>query len=977
MRRGSLTVRSRPDLSPLASKFTSLQESLQQRVNGTPLSRLHDVPPHFGTKYAEELLEREELAAVKSIIDTVKQIPKPRLDVSPAIHLRDQVMSSPLVTSTQDLISRAHQTFTSTSQGIIDGFHSEVQALTGDAGALQPHYGSRAAGRLTDAAQQWFNSQLPAIEAADGSALASLRESLQQLSLSAQGSLEGLQTSVQQGSQGLQSSGQGIHWTAPIWPNTGVGLQRVQELVQGGQLAAAAKAATAGLQEAALHAQQNGIGGYSLQTLGLLALGMSMSIAVSAPTKAYQPMDVVAPDSPLPKDYDIDAVAAHYERRPLTTLRRGTAVLAAAMQFGIGYLLDSATGQGRKRAARRARSLRTAIERLGPAYVKVAQAISTRVDILSPEYLLEIERLQDQVPPFPTAVAQVVMQNAFNGPTSSVFQSLSPEPVASASLGQVYKGRLRPELGGDEVAVKVQRPAMLESIALDLYLMRSFAIFAQRFPNVRTDWVGLIDEWACRFFEETDYEREAANALAFQAQMADIDGIVVPDVFLQYTSREVLMTSWVQGEKLSQSNAGDVRELCTTLLNCYLIQLLETGFLHADPHTGNLLRTPEGKICILDFGMMTQVTPDQSIALVEYIAHLSVEDWDMIPYDLAQLGFLPPGVDPVKSGLIGPLSSILTQLVRGGGARGFNIDQVTAELDELAVRFPFQIPSYFALILRAFSVIEGIALRVDPSYAIVKECFPYLSRRLLTDNHPRTRAALHQLLYGGKTRLDVARLQRLTSGFGAFTVAGIAGQSEPVAVPAQGHLIDENVKEAIRLIFTREESYIQEVVVDEAVAALDAVGRQAVSTVVGQLLGSVPAMATLSTVSALGPFRSVVFPLPTPVDFLSWLQPIVKVTPEDQEALTMVRAISSLLPPSSSSTLSPASPASGQLAAELYPLLVEVLPGLSRTGELLVRGLLSRVVLRAADELDPRRKTLAAALATSTAGSSRVRPTTT
>lgn len=145
------------------------------------------------------------------------------------------------------------------------------------------------------------------------------------------------------------------------------------------------------------------------------------------------------------------------------------------------------------------------------------------------------------------------------------------------------------------------------------------------------------------------------------------------------------------GEKLNESSAPDVRELCNTLMNAYLIQLLDTGFLHADPHPGNLIRTPEGKICIVDFGLMTYVSKEQRDNLVDYIAKLTTEDWEGVARALAGLGFIPEGApDPVESGLVEPLGAVFSQLVKGGGAQDMakrlkantNIDQVSPRENE-------------------------------------------------------------------------------------------------------------------------------------------------------------------------------------------------------------------------------------------------------------------------------------------------------
>lgn len=138
-----------------------------------------------------------------------------------------------------------------------------------------------------------------------------------------------------------------------------------------------------------------------------------------------------------------------------------------------------------------------------------------------------------------------------------------------------------------------------------------------------------------------DYELEAYNMIRFQGDMASLENICLADVLPELTRRRVIVTTWVDGLKLSDCSREDVLRLCDSLLNCYLIQLLDTGFLHADPHPGNLLRTPDGKLCILDFGLVSQVEKDQRIHLVEFIAHLSLEDFDAVTMDLIALGFLP------------------------------------------------------------------------------------------------------------------------------------------------------------------------------------------------------------------------------------------------------------------------------------------------------------------------------------------------
>eukprot|EP00775_Hariotina_reticulata_P007498 gene7498-7708_t len=370
---------------------------------------------------------------------------------------------------------------------------------------------------------------------------------------------------------------------------------------------------------------------------------------------------------------------------------------------------------------------------------------------------------------------------------------------------------------------------------------------------------------------------------------AGVTGVVTADVYEQLSDDVVLTTAWVDGEKLSESRAADVRELCNTLLSAYLIQLLDTGLLHADPHPGNLIRTADGKICVLDFGLMTEVTAEQRIALVEYISHLTTQDWENVARDLQTLGFIPADAgDPVAMGMAEPLGRILVQLSGGGGATKLNIDAVMAELEDLGSSYPFSIPPFFALILRAFSVIEGIALAVDPDYSIVQECFPYLARRLLSDDDPRVHKALRDVLYGNKSRLDVDRLLRLSDAFSSYTTDGLveveAAETVVVATPAR-----------MSPTTSPKGSYVQQLLVEELVAATDALSREALSGTLRLLLGSAPVALAMSSLEALGPLRPLLLPFTTPLEVLSRLAPAVAVTPEDEEALAVVRGIFQLV----------------------------------------------------------------------------------
>jgi len=413
---------------------------------------------------------------------------------------------------------------------------------------------------------------------------------------------------------------------------------------------------------------------------------------------------------------------------------------------------------------------------LGPAYIKLGQALSIRPDILSPAAMNEMQKLCDKVPSFDSKVAMAQLEQELGKPWQEIYAELTPEPIAAASLGQVYRGRL---MTGEEVAVKVQRPGVLETVTVDLYIIRALGVFLRRFPEItaRADVVALLDEWAARFFEELDYVREGNNATRFEESIrVDLPQVVVPKTYQEFTSRRVLTSQWLDGEKLSQSQADDVGKLVNVGVICYLKQLLDTGFFRADPHPGNLIRTPDGRLAILDFGLMTEIDDDIKYGMIEAISHLVHRDYEAIVEDFVTLDFIPPGTD--LQPILPVLAKVFDQALEGGGAKNINFQELAADLAQITFDYPFRIPPYFALIIRAIGVLEGIALVGNPNFALVDEASPYISKRLMTDDSPRLREALRYMVYGKTGVFDAERLIDLLDAFEAFTEASQSARGQ-------------------------------------------------------------------------------------------------------------------------------------------------------------------------------------------------------
>eukprot|EP00892_Ulva_mutabilis_P012715 jgi/Ulvmu1/9816/UM056_0057.1 len=489
-------------------------------------------------------------------------------------------------------------------------------------------------------------------------------------------------------------------------------------------------------------------------------------------------------DAELPLTYDPEAISDYWSVRPTSVVSRMLQLMGISSQFLTGIAWDIATGQLKENEVKRAIQIRRIVTSLGPAYIKLGQALSIRPDLLSPAAMNELQKLCDKVPSFDNGTAMAVIEAELGRPWQDLYAELSPNPIAAASLGQVYRGRLH---SGEEVAVKVQRPGVLETVTIDLFIIRRIGQFLKRFPDIPTDFVALLDEWAARFFEELDYVREGENATKFAEQMkADLPQVVVAKTYSDYTARRVLTVEWLEGEKLSQSTADDVGTLVNLGVICYLKQLLDTGFFHADPHPGNLIRTPDGRLAILDFGLMTQVDDDIKFGMIEAISHLIHRDYEAIVKDFVTLQFIPKDTD--LRPILPVLANVFDQALEGGGAKNINFQELAADLAEITFEYPFRIPPYFALIIRAISVLEGIALVGNREFAIIDEAFPYLAQRLLTDDSPRLRESLRYMVYGRSNVLDVDRLIELLSALETFTVnsrsAGGDLQAAPAAVPA-------------------------------------------------------------------------------------------------------------------------------------------------------------------------------------------------
>ncbi|KAK9838371.1 hypothetical protein WJX81_007765 [Elliptochloris bilobata] len=644
------------------------------------------------------------------------------------------------------------------------------------------------------------------------------------------------------------------------------------------------------------------------------------SASVSMQLLEYQGAD----GADLPLVYSPEAIDDFWGRRPVDVASRAMQLLGIGGSFFAKFAWDFFTGRLAATEVQRAIELRNIVTSLGPAFIKLGQALSIRPDLLSPAAMVELQKLCDKVPSFDSGVAMRLVDEELGRPWQEVYSELTAEPIAAASLGQVYKGRLK---NGDVVAVKVQRPYVLETVTIDLFIVRKLGVFLRRYPEIRTDVVALIDEWASRFFEELDYVNEGRNATAFAESLrVDLPQVVVPRTYSEFTTRRVLTCEWIEGEKLSQSRADDVASLVNVGLICYLKQLLDTGLFHADPHPGNLIRTPDGRLAILDMGLMTRVDETISVGMLEAIAHLVHRDYDRIVQDFVTLQFIPRGTD--LSPIMPVLAKVFDQALAGGGAKSINFQELAADLAQITFDFPFVIPPYFALIIRAISVLEGIALVGDPGFAIVDQSYPYVARRLLASDSPQLREALRYMIYGKEGRFNAERLIDLLDAYEDFAAAKKSARGDMDALPSA-----RAAPPALRFVLSPEGAFFRAFLTKEIVVCVDALSRAGGGALAGAL--------------GLG---GAALPIPLPGAARWWLPLAPALTLEDRQAIANVTVVAEYL------TGERGRQAAGRRAgssnalpllaslADLAPLLAAVAPDL-------VRGLASRVSARLLREL--------------------------
>lgn len=372
---------------------------------------------------------------------------------------------------------------------------------------------------------------------------------------------------------------------------------------------------------------------------------------------------------------------------------------------------------------------------LGPTFIKVGQLFSTRADLFPVEYVDELSKLQDKVPAFSYEQAEMLIEKDFGKKVSQLYRTFDPIPLAAASLGQVHKATLH---SGEEVVVKVQRPALKQLFTVDLQILRGIARFFQNHPDWGRgrDWLGIYEECSRILWEEIDYLNEGSNADTFRRNFRAYEWVKVPRVYWRYTSPRVVTLEYIPGIKISHYEALeaaglDRKELAHLGAKAYLQQLLNDGFFHADPHPGNIAVSPEGALIFYDFGMMGRIKANIREQLMETLFGIAQKDGDRVMHSLVEMGALAKVDD------MGPVRRSIQYMLDHFMDKPFenqSVSQISEDLYEIAYDQPFRFPATFTFVMRAFSTLEGVGKGLDPEFNFMEIARPF-AMQLMADSN--------------------------------------------------------------------------------------------------------------------------------------------------------------------------------------------------------------------------------------------------
>lgn len=374
--------------------------------------------------------------------------------------------------------------------------------------------------------------------------------------------------------------------------------------------------------------------------------------------------------------------------------------------------------------------LRVAFEELGPSFIKLAQVLSSRPDLITARFADEFKQLQDKVPPFAAVKAKSLIEKELKLPLNEVFLNFNDIPVAAASIAQVHLAKL---LDGTDVIVKVQRPVIKEQIETDINILTTVAALLDKYvPESRFfNPIGIVDEFSKTVRKELDFNNEARNCNKLRKNFELHTDIYIPLVTQPYVTEKVLVMERINGVRIDNIKAitvmgFDRRKLAKTGISAYFKMILEDGFFHADPHPGNIFVLTNGMLCFVDFGIVGRVSPEVMEIMANTFLSLINSDFDGLIDNYIELGIVPEEIelDVFRQEFKADLVEFMEPLY-GLTLKEINFAKYLDTLTHLAMKHSLKIPSDLLLINKAFLILDNIGRELDPDFDFLAEAEPY------------------------------------------------------------------------------------------------------------------------------------------------------------------------------------------------------------------------------------------------------------
>ena len=433
--------------------------------------------------------------------------------------------------------------------------------------------------------------------------------------------------------------------------------------------------------------------------------------------------------------------------RPIRHLRRYRHILTVFTRHGFGFALSHLPTEPLwlrdlypfpiQEPASLPAHFRQALEELGPTFVKLGQMLSTRPDVLPPDYITELTKLQDNVPPVPWNEIRQVIETELGYPPEKIFGEVDPQPLAAASLAQVHAAKLSTR---QKVVIKVQRPNILPTIQTDLEIIHDIAHYAEQHTPIGQVYrlVEIVEDFSDTLHNELNYQSEGRNADRLRDNFAEEDCLHIPWVYWEYSTRRVLVMEYIEGIKITNTAALDEAgynrtKIANNAAQMIIKEILEDGFFHADPHPGNLIVMENEVIGVMDFGMVGYLSDNDRATLIRLYNVAVRMDTKGVTDGLIHIGAAPPDVDRHA------LSQDIERLLRyynGLALKDVHVDELMNAIMPLAFTHHLRLPTNFWQLGKTLAMMEGIGYKLAPDFDIFAFSAPYAAKLMLKSTLP-------------------------------------------------------------------------------------------------------------------------------------------------------------------------------------------------------------------------------------------------